>query len=191
MGYSDYIKDLLRPLAVYDLDFGVGAWEIDALAESFDSADECTDALSHEISPLTAENIGLRMYEDILPFGSVYDDILSRRTAITGLLRIDDTSFTLNALNSTLSGCGIIAEISESDVPFSVNISFPGIHGVPEGIDSIKKRIEKILPCHLGAVYVYTYPTWEVIEDIGPWSYIEENAMTWNDIERYDPEVSV
>ena len=188
MAYAEFIRDLLRPLFVYDLDIGAGAAEIEALGDVFDGADTVSQSLHRESNPLTAEDYGIKKYEELFPFGSVYDDAESRRRAIEGLIRIDDGSFTLSDMNATIAGCGIEAVIGETETQYVVSVSFPGRHGVPENIDGIKERIGKILPAHIRADYVYTYPTWEVIETLGTWADIAERNMTWNDIESYMPE---
>ena len=62
-------------------------------------------------------------------------------------------SFTLAAMNDTLRGCGIPAQVEETEDPLEVVVSFPGVEGIPAGFEQTKARIEEILPCHLLVKY--------------------------------------
>lgn len=187
MDYALYLKDLLRPVGVYDLESGIGAWEIESLGAAFDNADDETQTLETESVILSASGYGLENYEKILPYIPAYEDLETRRTAIIALLQINDGAFTVSALNRTLAGCGINAKVEETDEKYIVCVSFPDNNGVPYGFDEIKNRIEQILPCHIEAVYTFTYPTWSEIEALGTWGDIENRNMTWSDIEHYKP----
>ena len=187
MNYTEYLKDLLQPLGVYDLEDGAGAAEIESLGGVLDFADDMTIELEAESNPATAEGYGLEEYERMLAFGTVRNGIENRRSAVMGLLRIDDMSFTEDSLNSTLSGCGINAAVHETAEKYVVEVTFPDERGVPEDFESIRERLLKILPCHLDVRFVYVYPSWSDIELLGTWRQIEEAGYTWAVLERYKP----
>lgn len=184
-GYNEFLKELLKPLGVYDLEEGAGAGELSALGDALDSIDLDSEGLENESTTVNATDYGIRLYEELFGYTPVYDDNASRRKAISALLMIDDGSFTQTALCQTIAGCGIAANVEETQEKFTVEITFPGYLGIPDNIDEIKSRIEKILPCHLNVIYVYVYTTWEELIKIGTWGDIEEKAMTWNDMARY------
>lgn len=64
--------------------------------------------------------------------------------------------FTLAAMNDTLRGCGIPAQVEETEDPLEVVVSFPGVEGIPAGFEQTKARIEEILPCHLLVKYQFS-----------------------------------
>lgn len=99
---------------------------------------------------------------------------------------MDGASFTLNAINATLCGCGIAAEAAETDERMAVSVSFPGTRGIPENIGQLQAAIEQIIPCHLGIVYAYVYTQWDYLETcFATWDDIESLSLTWAGLETY------
>lgn len=135
MGYGSYYRELLEPLGLYAFaEGGLSAAEADALGEAMDALLENLDATEREATLATAEDAGLSSYEALLPFRPVSDTLASRRQALAALLRIDGCSFTLDALQATLSGCGIPATVSETGEHFVVEVRFPEHRGIPQAL---------------------------------------------------------
>ena len=106
------------------------------------------------------------------------------RKALAALMRNGGDSFTLEAINATISGCGVHAHVEEKEIPGEVVVSFPDIPGIPKGFKEIREIIEDILPAHLGIEYVFWYITWEELErKISCWAEIEERQLTWEQLE--------
>lgn len=184
MGYADFLKDMLRPLKVYRLEDGFGASELEALGGQLDFVCYETDTLKKECVIPLAEGYGLSQHEEILPYIPAYSDIKSRRAAISALEQIDETCFTKNALNRTLSGCGITAQVEETSDKYKVRVHFPDVRGIPESINLIKQRVETILPCHLEVEYLYLFTTWDELERlVNTWNDLESRNPTFDDIE--------
>ena len=68
------------------------------------------------------------------------------REALAALLRIGGDSFTLDAINDTISGCGVNARVRETGKAGTVEVSFPKVPGIPPGFDEIQKIVEDIGP---------------------------------------------
>ena len=186
MGYCDYLKALLRPLALYDLESGPGGGELQALGAVMDGVYAEFCRVERDSLLPTAEDEGLRRYEEILPYHPASPDLARRREAIMALLRIDGGSFTLPAIRDTIRGCGIACEVKEASAPQTVEIRFPGVMGEPERFAEIQSRIEQILPCHLAVSYVLQYLTWQLLEGYGlTWQRIEAAGLTWSGLECY------
>ena len=66
-------------------------------------------------------------------------------------------------------GCGIRARATEK-ADRSLEITFPGIIGIPAEFDQIQKIILDILPCHLAVEFFFHYLTW---------AYCETLEYTW------------
>ena len=154
MGYCEYLKAMLNPLGVYNVLKGYGAAELTALGKAFDICCEETEELEKEIAVQTASSYGVDGYAELFFTKPAYTSLDNLRNAIKSLMQVGEGSFTVDSLNSILSGCGISAVVSEGDEWYTVNVSFPDMEEIPENIDEIKERIEQILPCHLGIVYV-------------------------------------
>ena len=185
MGYSDYLRNLLRPLGIYDLSPGsLSGSELDALGHGLDQLSERLDYAEQESALATAEGEGLDRWESLFARTPVHYSTELRRAAIAALLRIDETCFTLNAINDTLSGCGIKALVQEKDTFGYVRVVFPEVSGIPEGFEQIRDIILDIIPAHLDVEFYFRYLTWAECEAYGyTWAIIHERAYTWYEFE--------
>ena len=129
------------------------------------------EQLGHEIhtTPLTQYN-GCLLY-----------------TSIAALERINADSFTLDAINSTLSGCGIKALAEETEKKGTVKVWFPNTVGVPEEFSQVESIILDIIPCHLLVEFYFRYLTWLECEAQGfTWRIVEdEKHHTWESLDVY------
>lgn len=186
MAYFQYLKELLHPLRLYELEWGAGMAELFAVGKGLDGIYDALEMAEQEAIPATASNYGLASYEEIMPFVPAYQLPEERRAAISALMRIDDMSFSLSALNSTVAGCGIDAEVREGDTAETVTVAIINTRGVPEDFSHIKQRIEQIIPCHLEVEYKFIYTTWqEFMGYIASWNEIEAAALSWTEMEIY------
>lgn len=186
MGYGDYLKELLRPLALYELDEGYGGEEFNLVGERLDLLYERLLEIEREMLVPTAEGAGLDRFEELLPYRPSYETTEDRRRGIMALVRIDDCSFTPAELNNTLLGCGIRAHVEETDTAGTVLVNFPNYRGVPPGFEALRERIEGLLPCHLEVLFYFVYPSWaEIARWFGSWGEFEATGMSWEEFERY------
>lgn len=185
MSYTEYLTELLRPLGVYDMEGG--KIQLAELAGQGSALDDCSDEfdrIAKEMILFTAENEGLTAIENLLPHRPVVRDVQRRRSALAALLRIGEDSFTLQAINDNLAGCGLNAKAAETDQPGHICVSFPDVPGIPDGYAEMRKIIEEILPAHLSIQYVFWYVTWKLMEQKFPtWSCFE-NGYDWESLEK-------
>lgn len=187
LGYTDYLKQMLLPLGIYDLEEGVGAEEIRVIGKQLDMLFSTLEDLGRESVMAQAESYGLKKYEALLPHTPAYITTQDERNAVMALLRIRGGCFSRLMLQETLSGCGISANITESGTAMMVAVGFPENRGIPEGFDKLKLRIEDIVPCHLAVEYRFTYSTWqELMNRLQSWTVIEENTSSWRELEIYE-----
>ncbi len=181
MSYEVYLAELLRPLGAYDLREGaVNRGELAAYGARLDEAGAELDDTAREMSLATAEGFGLERIEDLLPYRPVCVTAERRRRALAALLRISGDSFTLEAINDTLTGCGINAVAEETGKPGYVRVHFPDVAGIPEGFEQMKTIIEEILPSHLGIEYQFWYNTWAMVRDRHPtWRHAMDTGLSW------------
>lgn len=159
--FEDYLAALLQPLGVYDLRPGtINRGELSCYGAQLDSAGEKLDDTAREMNLTTAEGYGLERIEALLPYRPVCRTVEQRRAALAALLRISGDSFTLEAINDTLRGCGLNVRAEETGRPGFVEIYFPEVAGIPEGFPQLRVIIEEILPSHLDVTYVFWYNTW-------------------------------
>ena len=183
MSYTQYLKDLLRPLGVYDLNAPFNAGELDGAGAALDGAADALEEAQREASLSTAESRGVERMAGLFARRPVAEDPRALASALAALLRIGGDSFTLSAINDTISGCGISARVEETGVG-TVTVSFPGLVGVPAGFEQLTKIIEDILPAHLDIQYFFRYLTWEELEKkFSCWREIEDRGLTWDGLE--------
>ena len=164
--FEDELVRLLRPLGVYDLRPGtINRGELAAYGAQLDHGEDELDHTAREMNLTTAEDLGLERIEALLPYRPVCVTVQQRREALAALLRISGDSFTPEAINDTLRGCGINARAEEGDQPGYVKVYFPDVAGIPEGFDRLRVIIEEILPSHVDITYVFWYNTWGMVAD--------------------------
>ena len=185
MSYEEALRDLLRPLGVYRLEGGYGAGELTGVGAALDGCGSELDRVEREMLLTTAQDTGLEAVERLLVRRPVTDALERRRAALAALLRIGGDSFTLEAINDNLAGCGLNAVASETGTPGYVEVRFPDVPGIPDGFEEMRQIIEDILPCHLEIEYVFWYVTWERMEALfDTWGDIEAGGYTWETLEK-------
>jgi hypothetical protein len=186
MGYSEALKELLRPLGIYDLSDGtINVGELEAIGAELDRLELALDRVQKEMLLTTAEEEGLALIEELLVHCPQPLDLAHRRAALAALLRIGGDSYTLEAINDNLAGCGLNAKVSETDELGVVEVRFPEVPGIPDGFAEMSQIIEDIIPCHLLIRYVYWYITWEMVgEKFRTWGALEQAGLTWEALEK-------
>lgn len=184
--YYDYLKQLLEPLRLYDLENGAGAEELKVIGSQLDEIFEELEELYAEALPATAQSFGLRKYEKLLPYRPAYLTTQDAQRALMALMRIRGGCFTIGMLQDTLSGCGLNAIVAEGREPLTAIVSFPDNRGIPEGFEKLKFRVEEIMPCHLAVKYAFVYTLWrELMEKLSDWQVVENSVNTWRELEIY------
>lgn len=178
--YEEYLKALLAPLGVYRLEEGtVNEAELYALGRGLDFAAKRLEEVERESLTETAEDEGLRRREALFLRRPASTTLKERRAAIAALLQIDGDSLTPEAINRTISGCGIRARAVETGTN-QVRVEFPETAGIPQDFEQIEKIILDILPCHLGVEFHLRYLTWEECHRTGyTWTLVEERNYDW------------
>lgn len=185
MDYAYELKNLLRPLGIYDLDSGAGAAELDCIGREMDRIFSALETAERDANPLTATADGLKPWETLLPFTPASRTENDRRRAVAALLQIDGGSFTPDGINRTIIGCGICAAVRETGVPMTVEVTFPKTRGVPENFSELQERLEQILPCHLAAEYVFAFCTWLELEDLfESWQVLNRSSISWEELQQ-------
>ena len=178
--YGNYLRALLAPLGIYDLRAkSLSGSELDAMGAGLDGAAEDLARVERESILATAEDEGLTLREDLFARRPVNYGTDLRRAAIAALLRIGGDSFTLQDINSAISGCGIKAEALEMGEGH-IRVIFPDVAGVPEGFEQMEGIILDIIPCHLATEFYFRYLTWAECEAAGyTWAMIHAAEYTW------------
>ena len=186
MSHSEQLRELLFPLRIYDLNAPYNGGELDAQGEALDGIWAGLEELHREADLTTAESWGLDLVAGLLARKPVTTSAKRMRNSLMALLNVGGDSFTREAINTAISGCGIRAQVTETDQVGTVEVSFPDVPGIPTGFEEMSKIIEDIIPAHLLIQYVYWYITWEQLEaKIKNWQDIEDRQLTWEQLEAF------
>ena len=181
MSGAQYLRQLLAPLGVYDLEGPFQNGELEALGEALDQAEAALDELHRESCLATAQDWGLERTASLFRRRPIAATPKAMREALAALLRIGGDSFTLDAINDTISGCGIKALVQEKEEFGYVRVIFPEVAGIPEGFEQIRTIILDIIPCHLEVEFYFRYLTWAECHARGyTWAYVHQKEHTWH-----------
>lgn len=184
MSHRDYLNALLEPLGIYDLSAPYNGGELDSQGMALDGVGAVLEENHREADLTCAEDWGLELVAALLPSRPVTAGAEGLRAALAALLRIGGDSFTLEAINDAILGCGVQARVAETGQPGAVEVSFPEVRGIPDGMEEIARIIEDILPAHLAITYVYWYVAWDQLEaQITSWEELEQRELTWKQVE--------
>lgn len=185
MSYRRYLRELLAPLRLYDLEAPFNGGELNVQGGALDGVDTWLAELRRESTLAEAESWGLERIIALLARRPVADTPTGMRKALAALMRIGGDSFTLEAVNDDLKGCGLNAVASETGTPGKVEVRFPDVPGIPDGYEEMREIIEDILPSHVEIAYVFWYITWAMMEErFRTWGDIEGLDLTWEALEK-------
>ena len=182
MTYAEQLRDLLRPLGVYDLNSPINGSSLDVKGAALDRVHEWLEELVRETDLTTALDWGLADWKSLFSIAPASAGARELRNSIQALLRIGTGACTLETVRDTLTGCGIPTAVEEAGIGM-VKVSFPGTAGQPENFSQLRENIEAILPAHVGIEYVFRYLTWAVLES-RKWKFQNIETMTWDALER-------
>ena len=185
MGYADYLRQLLEPLGVYNLEpSSFSGAQLEALGSAMDALWQHLQDMQKESIVLTARNLGLQSWERLFPKRSAARTVKERRAAIAAYSQVGGGSFTKQALDRCLAASGVSCQVEEAGG--RLQVSFPGRMGEPEDMETIREIVEMLLPCHLETVYVFRYCTWGTLADNHVvWDRFR--GKTWADMMAYQP----
>ena len=187
MNYTDYLKQILAPLGIYDLDNGLGAEELGVIGKQMDEIFDALEEIRREAFLVSAESYGLTNFVAALPFTPASLTTEDERRAVMALLRIRGGCFTLPMLQETVSGCGLKATVEEGSEKMTAVVRFPQNRGIPDGFDKLQKRIEEIVPCHLATEFAFIYSLWrELMSKLTSWDDVQSKVDTWKQLEIYE-----
>lgn len=187
-GHAQKLRELLSPLGPYRSQGVYSAGELSCVGHALDGVLAALEELEREVMLDTAQGMGLEAIESLLAHRPMAATPQARRAALAALLRIGGDSFTLEAINDNLRGCGLNVKVSETEDPGVVEVTFPDVPGIPEGFDQLREIIVDILPAHVKINYVYWYITWEKLEEkYGTWAGIEADGPIWGELEKPTP----
>lgn len=185
MSSAQHLRDLLAPLGVYQWEGSFQWAELRSQGAALDQAAEELESIQQEMNLVTARGEGLDAIRTLLVRSPAAENAEQMGKALAALLRIGGDSFTEDALNDTLRGCGVPALVRETGEAMTVEVSFPETIGIPEDFAETKQIIETILPCHLEIFYHFHFMLWTELEiQFLNWAVLESRRLDWKTFEK-------
>lgn len=184
MSCAENLRDLLTPLGVYRWGDGGFQWgELKAAGAALDGVAEELGLLHREADLTTAQDEGLQLYCGLMGRDYGPREPAELRKMLAAALRVQGGSFTRQAVEDALLGCGTQAELKEGENGLSLTVSFPQDTGPGEDWLCIVDFLENVLPCHVNLQYQFRTITWDVLEEMYPtWNALEAAVSRWSQI---------
>ncbi len=176
----------LSPLGIYGLDEnGLNCGELKALAAGVDAADDELDIIIREGFVATAEDEGLRAWEEL--YGSPRDELSAeqRRELIIKRLGVNRSSFTPTAVGEIIASLGMgECTITENPTLFLVKLDFSEHSYTAAQKRWIREQLEQLLPCHLEISVIFGNLSWDKIDGLGlSFNSMDSKNLSWDEID--------
>lgn len=132
---------------------------------------------------------GIKYWEEFLGIPVNESKPLSQRRSVVKARLLGAGTTTLAKVRETADSFDN-GEVEVTVVPseFKVQIKYTSIYGVPPNSHDFNQAIQAIIPAHLLLEYVYTYLTWQQLDNTGiTWGGLEIAALTWGQLEVWNP----
>lgn len=183
MGYADFLKQMLKPLGVYDLTGGYASAELDAVGETFDAADTMLENALECAGLHSASDEVLTKLEELFPVLIFGSDEAQRLEAVREFYRVGDGYSSIAKLQRQLIACGFSAELTEGDEKFTADIFFDNVRG--ELNDQEAETVRNVMPAHIMLNLVCSGLTWDRAEELfSTWEDFESCGLTASEMMR-------
>lgn len=130
---------------------------------------------------------GLYKWEEMAGIETPTDvDIETRRSNVLAALRSRDTTTKEKIRVVSESYANGECEVIEENDKYIFHIKFVGVRGIPKRIDELRKSIERIKPAHLDFDFIFTYLTWQELDNYNyTWDELDALNLTWDKLETH------
>ena len=177
------MRELLAPLRLYALDTGglVDA-ELMAYAAAFYVLEEVYAEIRRQAFVQTAEGEGLLLHEKLVGLAEWPSVPLEKRRELV-LYRqaVAPFDFHLKGMEASAKAAGMDAEILENYEGESLTITSRRLINNSMDIDSVKARLETMLPAHLRIEFDIGVLTWDMFDAVNTsWNDWDGQDFTWD-----------
>ena len=177
------MKNSLAPIGIYAADAAVLSWELQAYAGELEQLYEELGSLFGERFIDTAEDEGLRAYEEL--FGPAREDetVEHRREMLRLRMNLGEGDFTPAGIASALDSLGLSYVISEFPALQRLVITATADYSAAEQA-WIRREVGKLVPAHLGFQLTFnTLTCLEIDQTDRAFSAIDSEDLTWSQID--------
>lgn len=176
----------LTPTGLYSLEDGDGiSNELKTYSVGIDELDNSLDVIIREAFIPTAEDVGLKSWEEL--FGGIQSELSSqaRRDLITERLRLCFNDFTLHGVKNIIKSLGITNyTLTEHPSLFLVTVDISSQNYSETQRKWVKEQLEELLPAHLEIDVVFGTTSWNTIDNLGLTAdQMDSKNYSWDNID--------
>lgn len=176
----------LTPTGLYSLEDGNGiSNELKTYSVGIDELDNSLDVIIREAFIPTAEDVGLKSWEEL--FGGIQSELSAqtRRDLITERLRLCYNDFTLRGVKNIIKSLGITNyTLTEHPSLFLVTVDISSQNYSETQRKWIKEQLEELLPAHLEIDVVFGTTSWNTIDNLGLTAdQMDNKNYSWDNID--------
>lgn len=182
------MKRSLEPPGVYRSDAQALEWELRAYAEGLEALYEELGSLMRERFISTAEDIGLRVYEELFGPDRTGESAQSRREMLRLRMNLGEGDFTPAGIRRALDSLGLSYQISE--FPALNWLTVTATTDCSDAMQAfIRREAEKMIPAHLEFQITFNTLTWSDIDGLDL-SFAQSDALnlSWDELDNRKPE---
>lgn len=184
------LKRSLEPIGLYREDAEVSDRELQVFAEEIERLYTELDGMFRERFIGTAENVGLRVYEELFGPSREGESVQKRRELLLLRMNLGESDFTPAGIRRALDSLGLEYQISEFPALGRLNITATADYSKAEQA-FILREIGKIIPAHLEFQMTFNTLTWADIDALElSFSQSDQNDLTWQELDERTPSES-
>ena len=177
------MKNAMNPLGIYDPDAPVIGYELKTYANEIERLYAELDAMFPERFITTAQDIGLRVYEEM--FGPARDgeDLDERREQLRLRMSLGEGDFTPAGIRKALDSFGLEYVIAEFPAMNRLNIIAQADYSKAEQA-FISREVAKTVPAHLEFQMVFNTLMWSELDQRNKtFSQLDHDNLMWEEID--------
>nr|WP_316622144.1 putative phage tail protein [uncultured Ruminococcus sp.] len=171
------------PVGIYDIGSGVLSWELKAYAAELERLYSDLGILFRERFVATAQDMGLRVYEEM--FGPVRagEGAEERREKLLLRMNLGGGDFTPDGIRKALDSFGLNYTLSEFPQIGRMTVTATTDYSEAEQA-WITREVEKIIPAHIEFQLTFNTMTWAQIDALDrTFAAIDNEDLTWRQID--------
>lgn len=184
------MKRSLAPIGLYRPDAEISDRELHVFAEELERLYTELDGMFRERFIGTAEDVGLRVYEELFGPSRDGESVEKRRELLMLRMNLGESDFTPAGIRRALDSLGLEYQISEFPTLNRLNITATTNCSQAQQA-FILREVGKIVPAHLEFQMTFNTMTWADIDALDlSFSQSDQNDLTWRELDERTPSES-
>lgn len=183
------MRERLRPIGLYGDEAQALMWELLSYADEINLLYAELDGMFRERFISTAEDVGLRVYEELFGPERAGESVEARRETLRLRMNLGEGDFTPAGIESALDSLGLSCVISEFPTLNRLNIAATADYTAAQEA-FILREVEKIVPAHIEFQLTFNTYSWDDIDALDQtFSAFDADDLSWAELDARKPSV--